>query len=114
MAGELGAFEPLKDERLDDGRSYGGGNMVIEGVLATEAVGVRSAGGWSFELEAATSSLNRSLTLVITDSVSLAVDSRRKLRGRLCVLGVRLWRWPMRVFRPTAWTSRLPDLYEML
>ena len=57
--------------------------MVIDGVLATEAVGVSNAlDCGSRELDAATSSFNRSLTLVITDSVSLAVDSRRNVRGR--------------------------------
>jgi len=36
------------------------------------------------------SSLICSLSVVITDSVSLAVDSRRNMLGRLCELGVRV------------------------
>jgi hypothetical protein len=36
------------------------------------------------------SSLICSLTVVVTDSVSLAVDSRRNILGRLCELGVRV------------------------
>lgn len=44
-AGELGALDPLNDERLEDGLSIGGGgNMACEGVLATEGVGVATEG----------------------------------------------------------------------
>ena len=44
VAGDPGALEPLKDERLEDGRSYeaGGGN-ITEGVLGTEVDGVSKA-----------------------------------------------------------------------
>jgi hypothetical protein len=37
------------------------------------------------------SSLICSLRVVVTDSVSLAVDSRRNTLDRLCELGVRIW-----------------------
>jgi hypothetical protein len=44
VAGELGAFEPLNDDRRDEERSIGGGgNIPNAGVLGTECVGVRSA-----------------------------------------------------------------------
>lgn len=115
MAGDPGALEPLKDERLEDGRSYevGGGN-ITEGVLGTEVDGVSKALCWEPEAEARLSSLTSSLALVMTDSVSLAVDSRRAGLGRLCELAVRLWRWDIRVFFPMACTSRDPDLSTML
>jgi len=51
---------------------------------------------------------------LITDSVSLAVDSRRNILGRLCELGVRVCWCPIRVFLPTACTSKEPDLVETL
>ena len=42
--GELGAFEPLKDDRLEEGLSMGGGgNMAADGVLATDVTGVSGA-----------------------------------------------------------------------
>lgn len=41
FAGELGAFDPLKEDLRDEGLSMmGGGNIVVDGVLGTEAVGV--------------------------------------------------------------------------
>lgn len=84
LAGEPGALDPLNEDRLDDVLSIGGGNMEVDGVLATDAVGVSSAPPcWLPDPEATASSLRRSLTLVITDSVSLAFDSLRNGRGRL-------------------------------
>lgn len=84
VAGELGAFDPLKEERRDDDRSKGGGgNMVIDGVLGTEWVGVNKAP--CCEPDGKLSSFCRSRAL--TDSVSLVIDSRRRRLGRL---GVRL------------------------
>ena len=42
VAGELGALEPLNDDRREDERSTeGGGNIVKDGVLGTECVGVK-------------------------------------------------------------------------
>lgn len=82
VAGEPGALE-LNDERRDEERSTaGGGNIVVEGVLGTDGVGVRSAlccedDGWLS---------SRRGSLALTDSMSLAVDSRRNKLGRL-----RLW-----------------------
>lgn len=95
LAGELGAFEPLKEDRLDEGclSMGGGGNMADE--LATDVAGV--SGTFAGEGDGATidgvvtevSSRCCSLTLVMTDSASLALDSLRNIRGRL-VLGVAL------------------------
>ena len=84
-------MEPLKDERLEDGRSYevGGGN-ITEGVLGMDVDGVsRALLYWDPEVDATPSSLRNSLALVTMDSVSLAVDSRRAGLGRLCELVVR-------------------------
>ena len=40
--GELAAFDPLNDDRLEwDLSKGGGGNMVEDGVLGTDAVGVK-------------------------------------------------------------------------
>lgn len=84
--GELGALEPLKEDRLDEDFSMGGGgNIDADGVLATEVAGVRGAAvlllcRW---LPDGISSASRSLTVVPTDSVSLAVDSLRNILGRL-------------------------------
>ena len=42
MDGELAAFDPLNDDRLEwDLSKGGGGNMVEDGVLGTDAVGVK-------------------------------------------------------------------------
>lgn len=50
LEGELGALDPLKEERLDDGLSIGGGgNMDSEGVLATEVAGVSGAVSLPYE-----------------------------------------------------------------
>jgi hypothetical protein len=93
--GELGALEPLKDDRLEEGLSRGGGgNIDVDGVLATEVAGVNGAAMLLLLVPGAedkTSSLSLccSLTPVTTDSDSLVVDSWRKGLGRL-VLGVRL------------------------
>jgi hypothetical protein len=90
--GELGALEPLKDDRLEEGLSMGGGGNMDDGVLATDVTGVNGAAmllalGPEPEAKASSLSLWCSLTLVTMDSVSLAVDSLRKGLGRL---GVRL------------------------
>ena len=43
VAGDPGAFE-LNDDRREEGRSIdGGGNMVVEGVLGTDGIGVNNA-----------------------------------------------------------------------
>jgi len=43
-AGEPGALDPLKEDRLEEGLSIsGGGNIDVDGVLTTEAVGVGGA-----------------------------------------------------------------------
>jgi hypothetical protein len=43
--GEPGALEPLKEDRLEDDFSIGGGGNIdaADGVLATEVAGVRGA-----------------------------------------------------------------------
>lgn len=104
FAGELGALEPLKDDRLDeDCLSIGGGGN-IDDELATEVAGV--SGMPTGEGEGAimdgvvaevSSRCNCSLTLVMTDSASLALDSLWNIRGRL-VLGVALWELGVRVW----------------
>ena len=88
-AGDAAAFDPLNEDLLDEGLSNedGGGNM-DDGVLGTDAVGVIRG----FACEDELSSLVSSLALVRMDSASLAVDSRRAGRGRLCELAVRVWR----------------------
>lgn len=42
MAGELGAFDPLNDDRRDEGRSKDGGGNMLEGVLGIDGVGVNN------------------------------------------------------------------------
>lgn len=85
---------------------------MLAGVLGMEAVGVkRVLPCWLLVLA---SSLSCSLALVITDSVSLAVDSRWNTGGRLRELGVRRCRWGMRVFLPTACTSSPSSLFMTL
>ena len=86
----------------------GGGNMDCEGVLGMEVAGVRGTFGWPEREKGRASSLICSL---MADSLSLAVDSRRKIRGRL---GVRVCWCPIRVFLPIACTSNEPDLVETL
>lgn len=76
MEGELGALEPLKEERRDDDTSMGGGN--IEGVLVTDA-GV--GGAPSFEVDGCSSRSPRRSEMA--DSASLVMLSLRILRGRL-------------------------------
>lgn len=98
VEGEPGALEPLNDDRLDEG-SMGGGNMADEGPLAEDIAGVSGV------------SCTEESSPAIADSTSL-VDSRWKSLGRLA-LGVRLWRWGMRVFFPTAWASKLPFFVEI-
>lgn len=41
--GEPGAFEPLKDDRREDGLSIGGGGNIADEELATEVAGVKGA-----------------------------------------------------------------------
>jgi hypothetical protein len=41
--GEPGAFEPLKDDRRDDGLSMGGGGNIADEELATDVAGVKGA-----------------------------------------------------------------------
>lgn len=94
VEGELGAFDPLNDERREEGLSMGGGgNIDADGVLATDVAGVNGA--------SPTSSFKS-----IADSASLAVDSLRNILGRLelwpWALGVRLCRCGMRAFFPIA------------
>ena len=83
------------------------------GVLAMEVAGVRGA-AWLCK-GSDSSRCKYSLTAVMADSASLAVDERRMGRGRLVfVLGVLLWRTCMREFFPTACVSKTPCLVEML
>lgn len=88
-AGEAAAFEPLKEDLLEEGLSNddGGGNM-DDGVLGTDADAVGVINGFVYEDEL--SSLVSSPALVNIDSASLVVDSRRAGRGRLCELAVRV------------------------
>ena len=41
--GEPGAFEPLKEDRRDDGLSMGGGGNIADEELATDVAGVSGA-----------------------------------------------------------------------
>ena len=47
---------------------------------------------------------------LVMDSMSLVVDWLRNMGGRELpwALGVRVWRWGMRVFLPIAWASKPP------
>jgi len=98
VAGDSGAFDPLKDERRDDA-SMGGGNMAEDVMLEDDIAGVNGVASWLLRSSAK------------TDSTSL-VDSRWNRRVRLafrpCELGVRLWRWGILVFFPTACASKMP------
>lgn len=111
VAGDPGALEPLNDDLRDEDRSTLGGGNILDGVLGTDGVGVSRA---CCE-DDATDSSRRGSAATLTDSASLAVDSRLNRLGRL---GVRLWLWLRRciilVFLPIAWISRTPCLYEML
>jgi hypothetical protein len=86
VAGEPGACELNEDRREEAARSKDGGGNMTEGVLDTLAVGVRGApprGGRDGLEEVwiicATSSLK---SLMLTDSASDVVESRRPIRGR--------------------------------
>ena len=81
--GEPGAFEPLKDDLLEDGLSIGGGgNIEVDGVLATEVAGVKGVVSLFDPEVEGRSSFSRGISLA-TDSASLTVDSRRNIRGLL-------------------------------
>jgi hypothetical protein len=121
--GDPGAFE-LNEDRRDDGPPAalvegfweadmgGGGNIpLVTAVALKEGVDVTDVAGVSGALLLVESS-------IMADSTSLALDSLRKIFGRLCcpcALGVRVWRLllGMRVLRPTAWASNSPFLVEI-
>lgn len=94
--GELGAFEPLNDDLLDEGLSIdGGGNIDAEDPLATDVAGVSGAVSFPYEDGPANSSFWLGYSLA-TESASLVMDWLRNIRGRLVLwpwaLGVRLCR----------------------
>jgi hypothetical protein len=81
--GELGAFDPLNEDLLEDGLSIdGGGNIDADEALATDAAGVSGAVSLPYEDGPANSSFWLGYSLA-TDSASLVIDSLRNILGRL-------------------------------